>query len=119
LPATQLVRHRSSALTMYGGPLRLASDARRSDVSRRGHAWVAVAPAGQLLAQVGTQSLHRHALRLANRFRAGIGLEPGDSAIVSLAADGDAADAMAAARVTGSARAGRVRLFRVSTSDQD
>jgi len=38
---------------------------------------------------------------------------------VSLAADGDAADAMAAARVTGSARAGRLRLFRVSTSDQD
>ena len=35
---------------------------------------------GQL---VGTQSLHRHALRLANRFRAGIGLEPGDSAIES------------------------------------
>ena len=78
----------------------------RSQLSRGGHAWVA-APAVQLLVQVGTQSLHRHALRLANRFRAGIGLEPGNSEIVSLAADGDAADAMAAARVTGSARAGR------------
>jgi hypothetical protein len=74
----------------------------------------------RLLAQVGTQSLHRHALRLANRFRAAIGLEPGDSAIVSLATDGDAADAMAAARITGSARAGRLRLsFQASTSDQD
>ena len=66
------------------------------------------------------QSLHRHALGLANRFRAGIGLEPGDSAIVSLATDGAAADAMAAARIKGSARAARLRLsFHVSTSDQD
>jgi hypothetical protein len=82
--------------------------------------WVAAAPAVRLLAQVGAQSLHRHALGLANRFRAGIGLKPGDSAIVSLATNGAAADAMAAARITGSARAGRLRLsFHVSTSDQD
>ena len=39
---------------------------------------------------------------------------------MSLATDGAAADAMAAARITGSARAGRLRLsFHVSTSDQD
>jgi hypothetical protein len=62
--------------SVYGGPLRLASDARRFDVSPAWHAWVAAAPAVRLLAQVGTQSLHRHALGLANRFRAGIGLEP-------------------------------------------
>lgn len=69
---------------------------------------------------MGTQSLHRHALGLANRFRAGIGLEPGDPAIVSLATNGAAADAMAAARITGSTRAGRLRLsFHISTSDQD
>jgi selenocysteine lyase/cysteine desulfurase len=106
--------------SIYGGPLRLASDARRFDVSPAWHAWVAAAPAVRLLAQVGTQSLHRHALGLANRFRAGIGLEPGDSAIVSRATDGAAADAMAAARIKGSARAGRLRLsFHVSTSDQD
>jgi 7-keto-8-aminopelargonate synthetase-like enzyme len=67
-----------------------------------------------------TQSLHRHALGLANRFRTGIGLDPEDSAIVSLATNGAAADAMAAARITGSARADRLRLsFHVSTSDQD
>ena len=101
-------------------PLRLAGDARRFDVSPAWHAWVAAAPAVRLLAQVGTQALHRHALGLANRFRAGIGLEPGDSAIVSLATNGTAADAMAAARITGSARAGRLRLsFHVSTGDQD
>jgi hypothetical protein len=39
---------------------------------------------------------------------------------VPLATDGAAADAMAAARIKGSARAGRPRLsFHVSTSDQD
>ena len=106
--------------SVYGGPLRLASDARRFDVSPAWHAWVAAAPAVRLLAQVGTPSLHRHALGLANRFRAAIGLEPGDSAIVSLATDGTAAEAMTAARIKGSARAGRLRLsFHVSTSDQD
>jgi hypothetical protein len=36
LPATQLLSHSSGALTIYGGPLRLASAARRFDVSRRG-----------------------------------------------------------------------------------
>jgi hypothetical protein len=47
-------------------------------------------------------------------------MEPADSAIVSLATDGAAADAMTTARITGSARAGRLRLsFHVSTSDQD
>ena len=67
--------------SIYGGPLRLASDARRFGVSPAWHAWVAAAPALRLLAQVCTQSLHRHALGLANRFRAGIGMEPADSAI--------------------------------------
>jgi selenocysteine lyase/cysteine desulfurase len=106
--------------SIYGGPLRLASDARRFDVSPAWHAWVAAAPAVRLLAQVGTQTLHQHALGLANRFRAGIGLEPGDSAIVSLAANGAAAEAMAAAGIIGSARADRLRLsFHVSTSDHD
>ena len=101
--------------SVYGGPLRLAGDARRFDVSPAWHAWVAAAPAVRLLAQVGSQSLHRH----AHRFRARIGLEPGDSAIVSLPPNGAAADAMAAARITGSARAGRLRLsFHVSTSDR-
>jgi hypothetical protein len=47
-------------------------------------------------------------------------MEPADSAIVLLATDGAAADAMTAARITGSARADRLRLsFHVFTSDQD
>ena len=45
--------------------------------------------------------MHRHALALANRFRAGVGLEPGDTAIVSQATDVAAADAIAVARIIG------------------
>ncbi len=41
--------------SVYGGPLRLAGDARCFDVSPAWHAWVAAAPAVRLLAQVGTQ----------------------------------------------------------------
>jgi selenocysteine lyase/cysteine desulfurase len=106
--------------SIYGGPLRLAADARRFDVSPAWHAWVAAGPAVSLLTQVGTQPLHRHALGLANRFRAGLGLEPGNSAIVSLAAGDGTVAAMAAARIAGSARAGRLRLsFHISTSEAD
>jgi selenocysteine lyase/cysteine desulfurase len=84
------------------------------------HAWVAAGPAVSLLTQVATQRLHRHALGLANRFRAGVGLEPGNSAIVSLATDDGTAAAMAAARIAGSPRAGRLRLsFHISTSEAD
>ena len=61
-----------------------------------------------------------NALGLANRFRAGAGLEPGNSAIVSLAVGDGTAAAMAAARIAGSARAGRLRLsFHISTSEAD
>jgi hypothetical protein len=73
-----------------------------------------------LLADLGAQSLYRHAMSLANRFRTGIGLEPGNSAILSLAVDDATADAMNAARIVASVRAGRLRLsFHVSTSEHE
>lgn len=106
--------------SIYGSPLRLADDARRFDVSPVWHSWVAQAPALDLLAEVGPAVLHAHALRLANRFRAGVGLAPGDSAIVSVAVRDGAAEAMAGGEVVGSMRAGRLRLaFHVSTCEQD
>ena len=69
---------------------------------------------------MGTRPLHTHALSLANGFRTAAGLEPGNSAIVSLATDDGTAAAMATARIAGSARAGRIRLsFHISTSEAD
>jgi selenocysteine lyase/cysteine desulfurase len=96
--------------SIYGSPLRLATDARRFDVSPAWQAWVAQAPALELLGEVGRTALHHHAVGLANAFRTALGEAPDDSAIVSLAAAPDAADRLAAAGVAASIRAGRLRL---------
>ena len=96
--------------SLYGGPLRLAPDARRFDVSPAWHPWVTQAPALQLLTELGRPALHGHAVGLANRFRAAIGLPAGDSAIVSVAADDATRTRLQQAGVVGSVRAGRVRL---------
>ena len=106
--------------SIYGLPLRLAHDARRFDVSPAWHAWVAAGPTLELLAELGAPALHAHSLGLADRFRTGLDLPPGDSAIVSLEVDDSAAAALQSASVIGSMRAGRLRLsFHLSTSEDD
>jgi selenocysteine lyase/cysteine desulfurase len=106
--------------SIYGSPLRLASDVRRFDLSPVWHAWVAQAPALQLLTEVGVSALHSHALGLANRFRDAVGLAPGDSAIVSLRTADNAARALDQAGVVGSVRMGRLRLsFHVNNTPAD
>ena len=74
--------------TNYGAPLRLAPDARRFDLSPAWLSWVGAAPALAVLEEVGIETIHEHDLGLANRFRAGLGMPPGDSAIVALPAGG-------------------------------
>lgn len=106
--------------SIYGGPLRLADDARRFDLSPAWHAWVAAAPALELLDSVSSTVRHVHAVGLANRLRAGVGLAAGDSAIVSVPVDDEAPAALAAAGVVAAQRAGRLRLScHVSTSTED
>ncbi|TYP83713.1 aminotransferase class V-fold PLP-dependent enzyme [Blastococcus xanthinilyticus] len=106
--------------SIYGAPLRLADDARRFDVSPAWHSWVGQARSLELLTEIGREALHAHATGLAGRFRAAVGLPPGDSAIVSLAVDDAAAGQLRAADVRASVRAGRLRLaFHVSTTDRD
>lgn len=106
--------------SIYGSPLRLAEDARRFDVSPAWFAWVGAAPSLELLAGVGPSALHAHALGLANRFRAGLGLPDGDSAIVSVSADAEVPELVRAARIVASVRVGRLRLsFHVSSSTDD
>jgi selenocysteine lyase/cysteine desulfurase len=106
--------------SIYGAPLRLATDARRFDISPAWHAWIGAVPALELLTGVGADVLHAHALGLANQFRAGVGLPAGDSAIVSAIADDKTPDLMDQAGIVGSVRAGRLRLsFHVSTSADD
>jgi selenocysteine lyase/cysteine desulfurase len=106
--------------TLFGTPLRLAPDARRLDLSPAWASWAGQAPALELLADLGVDAVHAHDLRLANRFRAGLGLPPGDSAIVSLAVPEGTSDRLAAADVIASVRDGRLRCsFHISTTDTD
>jgi selenocysteine lyase/cysteine desulfurase len=96
----------------YGGPLQLAGDARRFDVSPAWPAWIGQQVALDLLLAVGINRIHRHDLRLANRLRTGLGLPPGESAIViaDVERPHDVAHRLAAADIVASVRAGSLRL---------
>jgi selenocysteine lyase/cysteine desulfurase len=94
--------------TYFGGPLRLATDARRLDTSPAWHSWVGAAPALALLEEIGVEAIHEHDLALANRFRTGLGLEPGDSAIVFVDVP-EAAARLERAGIRAAVRGGRVR----------
>jgi selenocysteine lyase/cysteine desulfurase len=83
----------------YGGPLRLAADARRFDSSPAWFSWVGQAAALEILERVGVPTIHDHDVALANRFRAGLGLDPGSSAIVSIPATPGAEERLRAAGV--------------------
>ena len=96
--------------TCYGTPLRLASDARRFDVSPAWLSWHAAAATLDLFEAVGLGRIHEHNLALANRLRTGLGLEPGNSAIVSLDAADEETERLAGAGVKAAVRANRVRL---------
>jgi selenocysteine lyase/cysteine desulfurase len=103
----------------YGPPLRLANDARRFDVSPAWFPWVATAPTLDLLLGIGIEAIHEHDLRLANRFRAGLGLPPGDSAIVSAELP-EAEERLRGSRVMAAARAGLLRTsWHVYNTDDD
>ncbi len=93
-----------------GPPLRLARDARRLDTSPAWFSWVGTAPAIELINAIGVEAIHAHDVGLANRFREGLGLPPGNSAIVvSDHGDGVArlgAEGIMAADVLGRLRTG-------------
>ncbi|SBT38163.1 aminotransferase class V-fold PLP-dependent enzyme [Micromonospora auratinigra] len=103
----------------YGQPLRLAEDARRFDISPAWFSYVGAAPALELLAEVGLDAVRAHDVALANRFLAGLGRPPGDSAIVAVAVP-DAQEKLARAGVRAAVRAGRVRAsFHLYTTEAD
>lgn len=94
--------------TFFGPPLRLAESARRFDTSPAWFMWVGTAPALAVIEEIGATAIHEHDLALANRFRAGLGLEPGDSAIVMSDAPG-AAEKLERAGIRAAVRGGRLR----------
>jgi selenocysteine lyase/cysteine desulfurase len=92
----------------YGPPLRLATTARRLDASPAWFSWVGTAPALDVVLELGVEAIHEHDLGLANGFRAGLGLPPGDSAIVAADVPG-AEELLRGSGVMASARAGLLR----------
>jgi selenocysteine lyase/cysteine desulfurase len=103
----------------YGTPLRLAQGARRFDLSPAWFPWIGTAPTLELLLEIGIGAIHEHDLRLANRFRAGLGLPPGDSAIVSAELP-EAEERLRGTRVMAAARAGLLRTsWHVYNTDDD
>ncbi|MGW0483458.1 aminotransferase class V-fold PLP-dependent enzyme [Nonomuraea sp. NPDC003214] len=103
--------------SFYGPPLRLAGDARAFDLSPAWFCYVGAAPALELLNEIGVERVRDHDVALANRFRAGLGLEPSDSAIVSVDAPGERLEA---AGIRAAVRAGKVRAsFHAYTTTAD
>ncbi|WP_272948550.1 aminotransferase class V-fold PLP-dependent enzyme [Kribbella albertanoniae] len=110
---------RDVSASFYGLPMDLTPDARRFDQSAAWFSHVATAPTLALLEEIGIQPIHDHDVALANTFRAGLGLEPSDSAIVSLRAPG-VDHRLAAAGIRASARNGSARLaFHLYTTPAD
>ncbi|MEV4165803.1 aminotransferase class V-fold PLP-dependent enzyme [Nonomuraea dietziae] len=114
-----------SGTSMYGMPLTHRPGARAFDLSPAWFSYVAAAPTLELLNQLDLADIHAHNLALANRFRAGAGLPPGDSAIVSLDTDalGTGAETgrhLERAGVRAAVRAGKLRVsFHLYTSESD
>jgi selenocysteine lyase/cysteine desulfurase len=103
----------------YGMPVRLATAARRLDTSPAWFSWVGAAPTLELLNEIGIEEIRRHDVALANRFRAGLGLPPGDSAIVATSLPG-AEDRLERAGIRAAVRAGSLRAsFHVYTTEAD
>jgi selenocysteine lyase/cysteine desulfurase len=105
----------------YGAPLRLAASARRLDVSPAWFSWVGTCPALELIEAIGVDAIHDHNVALANRFLAGLGRPPTNSAIVSIDVP-NAADRLRRAGILAAVRAGSVRAsFHVynTTGDVD
>ncbi len=92
----------------FGPPLRLAVDARRFDLSPAWFSWVGTQPALEVIERIGVPAIHEHDVALANRFRAGLGLKPGNSAIVCADLPG-APERLQRAGIVAALRGGRLR----------
>ena len=103
----------------YEPKLHLAEDARRLDLSPAWFSWVGTEPALQILCEIGVERIHEHDLALANRFRAGLDLEPSDSAIVSADVPG-AEEKLRRAGILAAVRGGSLRAsFHLYNTDED
>ena len=103
----------------YGMPMRLAPDARALDTSPAWFSHVGAAVALPWLADLDLAAVHAHCVGLADSLRAGLGMEPAGSAIVSVPGS-DALDRLTRAGVVASPRAAAARMaFHLYNTDDD
>ena len=103
----------------YGTDVRLAGDARRLDLSPAWLSWVGTEPALRVLTKIGVDAINEHDVGLANRFRDGLGLPPGNSAIVSTDLPG-AEERLSRAGIRAAVRDGALRAsFHVYNTEDD
>lgn len=103
----------------YEPELRLTPHARRLDLSPAWFSWVGAAPALEVLLAIGIERIHAHNLALADRFRAGLGLPAGRSAIVAACVPG-AERRLGEAGIRAASRAGWLRAsFHVYNTEGD
>lgn len=106
--------------SLYGPPLRLANDARRHDTSPAWLAWLGAVPALKLIEKIGVNMINRHDVGLANDFRDGMGMPPGQSPIVSVRGIPQAREQLAHHGLRASVRGDGVRLaFHIYNSKED
>jgi selenocysteine lyase/cysteine desulfurase len=81
--------------------------------------WVATAPTLAAIERIGVDAIHEYDVGLANRFRAGLGLDAGDSAIVFCDVE-EAADKLERAGIRAAVRGGRLRTsWHVCNTEDD
>ena len=95
---------------LYGAPLRLPATARRLDVSPAWSCWVGTAASLAIFEERTIRAVNSHDVGLANALRAQLGLEPSNSAMVSLPIDEATAQRLRDAGVVAAMRAGRLRV---------
>lgn len=94
--------------SIYGPPLRLATSARRYDVSPAWLSWVGSVPALEMIADAGIEAIHRHDTGLAAVARQSLGLPPHPSAIVRIESDTELD--LAGHNISSAHRAGSIRV---------
>jgi len=107
--------------SVYGPEMRLASDARRFDVSPAWEAWAGAEASLGLFAALDAAELWRHASGLGDALCDALGVPRQGQAIVTLPdPEGEALRALGAAGLRASGRAGRVRLsFHLWNDEED
>jgi selenocysteine lyase/cysteine desulfurase len=104
---------------LFGGPFRVASSARRLDVSPVWNSWAATAEALNVIETMGVASIAERAIRMANRIRAELDQPEFDSPIVIVGAS-DGSDRLLACELVVSAVPGGARLaFHAYNTDAD